>query len=673
MVDDRGFLVFSTFDGWKYQPGDDLQWADPEFDDSGWFDIPPGELTLDAMPDSLWKGYGWWRYTFIADSSLYNEKLNLYYFGWGAAEVFLDGERVHTFGNFSTDPNKERFFTPTLAVHPPVFIAEQDTHTIAVRYSYHEAKSYKNLNKIFEGSGNYGLGFRFGFGTHTLNQHRAQLITYNSFVLFFSGAVLLVLLLLHVTLFFKFPEDRSNLSISIAVGSLLISVMTVYSTVYLDVSFYWYTILTWIWSLSTSFAILFLPYVITQIFKLEKLKKVLWLIAFHPLLAILLLFDSSISRYTNLIVFSISFMLVCYICWKAFKSGKRGVQYVGIGAFGTLSLCIIYMLNSLAFIELSDQVFFLMIAFIYTLFPLGMTLYVANSYGYLFNSLESEINERTKKLKASLENLKATQSQLVQQEKLASLGQLTAGIAHEIKNPLNFVNNFSDLSVELIEEARAELKSQSSKSKFDSNEINELLDDIKTNLKKIHEHGSRADSIVKSMLLHSRGGSGEKNPTNLNAMIREYVNLSFHGMRAGKEPINVDINMDLDESIGDVPLIAEDFSRVILNLCNNAFDAMREKAIQNSELKIQNYSPKLTVRTKAENGNIHIEVEDNGSGIPEEMRDQIMQPFYTTKKGTEGTGLGLSISNDIIKAHGGTLDVRSSEDGALFIIQLPNH
>ncbi|MCC5926566.1 MAG: GHKL domain-containing protein, partial [Bacteroidetes bacterium] len=274
--------------------------------------------------------------------------------------------------------------------------------------------------------------------------------------------------------------------------------------------------------------------------------------------------------------------------------------------------------------------------------------------------------EQAKEIEKAYENLKATQEQLVQQEKLASLGQLTAGIAHEIKNPLNFVNNFSEVSDEMIEELIEALN------KGDIEESLALSKDIGANLKKIHEHGSRANGIVQSMLMHSRGGSGKMEPTDLNALIKEYVNLSFHGMRAGKEAIEVDIDLQLDENVGEVPLVAEDFSRVILNLCNNAFDAMRSKLIEKERAESgETYHPKLTVRTKSENGQVLIEIEDNGPGIPDEIKDKIMQPFFTTKKGTQGTGLGLSITNDIIKAHGGSLDIESSAKGSTFIIYIP--
>jgi signal transduction histidine kinase len=200
-------------------------------------------------------------------------------------------------------------------------------------------------------------------------------------------------------------------------------------------------------------------------------------------------------------------------------------------------------------------------------------------------------------------------------------------------------------------------------------EISELLDDVEANLKKINEHGNRADSIVKSMLQHSRGGNNEKAPVELNALAEEYVNLCFHGMRAGEKPIDVDVETDFDESIEEVQLVGEDFSRVIVNLCNNAFDAMWEK-LQDTE----DYQPKLTVRTQQQAGNIVLEVKDNGPGIPEDLKDQVLTPFYTTKKGTNGTGLGLSITSDIVKVHGGTIDIQS-EPGqyTIFRIRIPRN
>lgn len=269
----------------------------------------------------------------------------------------------------------------------------------------------------------------------------------------------------------------------------------------------------------------------------------------------------------------------------------------------------------------------------------------------------------------ALSELESAQEQLIQQEKLASLGQLTAGIAHEIKNPLNFVNNFSELSKELLDEAFEELERFNGPDSKD--EIIALLRDVKHNLAKIHEHGTRADSIVKSMLQHSRCSSSKREPKDLNALVREFVNLSFHGMRAGKVPINVEIDLQLDPLVGEVPMVSEDFSRVILNLCNNAFDAMRDKLTASTEMP-DSYTPKLTVKTSRVNGKINLAVRDNGPGIPKEIQDKILQPFFTTKKGTEGTGLGLSITHDIIKSHGAELKMESEPGaGTVFSVLLP--
>ena len=274
-----------------------------------------------------------------------------------------------------------------------------------------------------------------------------------------------------------------------------------------------------------------------------------------------------------------------------------------------------------------------------------------------------------KEIEKAYNELKATQQQLIQQEKLASLGQLTAGIAHEIKNPLNFVNNFSELSLEYMDEINEQLE------KLDDSEVTEqvkaLLEDVKYNLQKILQHGSRADGIVKSMLMHSRGGKGIMEPTDLNELVKEYVNLAFHGMRANKNPINVSLQLDLDEEIGKVKLNPEDFSRVILNLCKNAFDAMRDKLeeakLKSEELKknngedkeIESYLPTLTVKTEDLGDQVLVVVKDNGPGIAEENKDKLLMPFFTTKKGTEGTGLGLSITHDIVKNHEGTLQIDS--------------
>lgn len=280
----------------------------------------------------------------------------------------------------------------------------------------------------------------------------------------------------------------------------------------------------------------------------------------------------------------------------------------------------------------------------------------------------SKIREEKKRADGAETSLMAIQQQLLQQEKLASLGQLTAGIAHEIKNPLNFVNNFSELSLDFIQEIEEELAKLSDSPEREN--VMELLTDVKSNLNKIKHHGSRADSIVKSMLMHSRGGTGNTELTNLNELIREYSNLAFHGMRANKNPINVDIQLDLDENLPKINLNAEEFSRVILNLAKNAFDAMRDKITE----KGSSYKSILSIQTKDLGEKVMIVVEDNGPGVPDEIRDKLLMPFFTTKKGNEGTGLGLSITHEIIKTHEGTLEIESViNEYTRFKITLPKH
>ncbi|HKJ48652.1 MAG TPA: ATP-binding protein [Christiangramia sp.] len=275
------------------------------------------------------------------------------------------------------------------------------------------------------------------------------------------------------------------------------------------------------------------------------------------------------------------------------------------------------------------------------------------------------VEDSREELQRSLEELKLTQDQLVQQEKLASLGQLTAGIAHEIKNPLNFVNNFSELCLEYIEEIKVEFEKLEKTEAAE--EIQDLIKDVEMNLKRINQHGLRADGIVKTMLMHSRGGTGIMKPADLNELIKEYLNLAFHGMRAGSNPINVKIELNLDEQLSPAIINAEDFSRVILNLCKNAFDAMYEKT-----QKDMDYQPELRIKTYEEKEFIHLQFIDNGPGIPEENKDKILQPFFTTKMGTEGTGLGLSITNDIISAHKGQMQVLSEANSfTQFNISIP--
>jgi two-component system NtrC family sensor kinase len=284
--------------------------------------------------------------------------------------------------------------------------------------------------------------------------------------------------------------------------------------------------------------------------------------------------------------------------------------------------------------------------------------------------LEIQVAERTaeilgqkEELQKALDELKTTQAQLIQSEKMASLGELTAGIAHEIQNPLNFVNNFSEVSSELLEEMDAEIE------KGDFEEVKNIAVDIKKNLEKISYHGKRADSIVKGMLQHSRTGGTIKESTDINKLADEYLRLAYHGLRAKDKSFNADLVTDFDSTLPKINVLRQEIGRVLLNLFTNAFYATHQMQQKSGET----YKPMVSVKTILKDKGIEINVKDNGIGIPEAIKDKIMQPFFTTKPSGEGTGLGLSLSYDIVvKGHGGTITIDSKENEySVFTISLP--
>jgi two-component system, NtrC family, sensor kinase len=281
--------------------------------------------------------------------------------------------------------------------------------------------------------------------------------------------------------------------------------------------------------------------------------------------------------------------------------------------------------------------------------------------GILLYRNNRQKQKANKVLLKTLNDLKSTQQQLIQSEKMASLGELTAGIAHEIQNPLNFVNNFSELNRELAEELKTELSGGNIQS------ATEIAGDLASNAEKINHHGKRADAIVRGMLQHSQTTKGQKEPTDINALCDEYFRLSYHGLRAKDKIFNAMLETNFDPAVGLVNIVPQDIGRVLLNLYNNAFYTVQEKKRQ-----MPNFEASVLVQTKRSGDHVEIAVKDNGTGIPQNIIDKIFQPFYTTKPTGSGTGLGLSLSYDIIRAHGGDLRVTSRPgEGADFIILLP--
>jgi signal transduction histidine kinase len=306
----------------------------------------------------------------------------------------------------------------------------------------------------------------------------------------------------------------------------------------------------------------------------------------------------------------------------------------------------------------------------YSLYAIAVALAIGGFIAYRSKALrrenkvlEDKVAHRTEQLQNSIENLKTTQTQLVQAEKMASLGELTAGIAHEIQNPLNFVNNFSEVSAELVTELKEELE------KGNTEDVAAIADDLNANLQKIVHHGKRADSIVKNMLQHSRSSNGSKEATDINAMVDEYLRLSYHGLRAKDKSFNAVMETHFDPAVEKVLIHPQELGRVILNLLNNAFYSVH----QQKRVAGKSYEPTVSVSTFRNANGVTIQIKDNGTGIPQAVLDKIFQPFFTTKPTGEGTGLGLSLSYDIIiKGHDGKLTVSNGiNSGAEFNITLP--
>ena len=274
----------------------------------------------------------------------------------------------------------------------------------------------------------------------------------------------------------------------------------------------------------------------------------------------------------------------------------------------------------------------------------------------------TQLQAQKDEVQTALHQLKTTQSQLIQAEKMASLGELTAGVAHEIQNPLNFMNNFSDLNKELIDEMQHELLADNKQ------EAILISNNIKENEEKINHHGKRADGIVKNMLQHSRTSTGQKEFANINALADEYFRLSYHGIRAKDNSFNVTMQTDFDPAVGELHIVRSDIGRVLLNLFNNAFYSVAEKA----KGRTPGYTPTIYAGTKKTGDRVEIRIRDNGTGIPQKVVDKIFQPFFTTKPTGQGTGLGLSLSYDIVKAHGGEIKVNTKEgEYTEFIVQIP--
>ena len=669
--------------GWKFHPGDDPDWAKPDHDDSNWENIDPTE-ELHHLPQVKKAGIGWFRLTLHIDSSLTDERLTMITSVLGAAEIYLNGQLIYSFGTVSSDYKKEqtRFFSNHLFSFK---LGPQQVQKIAVRYSFNKRNFYLKFTNIRP-----IIRLKLKESNEALADHIKE-DEFDSTLRSIQSSFYLPLGFLLLFLFLSFRLLKEYLYSGIFCFCLFTAIIlhivalseptTVSRTNYLLLATQFFYIMG-------AFAL------INGIYILYKQKKswFYYIIILYGLLIIPFFFISyDRSGLFNACFFPVANFEFLRLNVLAVRRRRPGA-WILLVTHCLFSIVIIsYILAAIA--EKSSLSSFLVSLSYFTL-GIGLSLFYAGEFARTASSLqqsltevkelseemiatekekqqilsaqnetlEKQVSERTAALRQSLKDLKETQAQLIQREKMASLGELTAGIAHEIQNPLNFINNFSEVNKELLQEMKEEVDSGNTEV------VKTIANDVIYNQEKINEHGKRADAIVKGMLQHSGNSSGVKEPTDINKLADEYSRLSHHGFRAKDKSFNATLKTDFDEKIGDINIIPQDIGRVILNLINNAFYAVDVKKRQN----LNGYEPAVLVTTRKNNGKVEIKVSDNGNGIPQKVLDKIFQPFFTTKPTGQGTGLGLSMSYDIVKAHGGEIKVETkANEGTEFIIQLP--
>ncbi|CAN5413277.1 hypothetical protein BH10BAC2_BH10BAC2_42350 [soil metagenome] len=686
---------FSNSD-WKYHPGDDIRWKEPSYSDSGWA-LFRTDFKLDSISEEVWQGIGWFRLKLSIDSSLYNKMLALVITHYGASEIYLDGKLVNKYGVPGNNPESEKTLRP-LFLHPILLsLDDKAEHLLAVRYSF------QNAHRLFSKYGSllWSINDQYGsagFVVHFADTHEAvnlfnDSLKGNLFCAIITFCTLFLIGCYHLFLFLFYSRDHSNFYILLFNFTLAFHSLFKFLPSYTHLDLEKMILINGVEVILSS---LWIPVTMLAYYSIfhSKLPKYVWLYLIVTLLmGYIWTVNHSLGEKVFLWISLFAFIDMMRLFISSLIKKDQYIWIVGTGVLLSQSTLILYFIPSISY---ADRV---LIAYpVFLSVPLALSIFNAirtartsknlekqlkevkrlseislaqeQEKQQILSSqketLEQQVKERTAELNQSLENLKATQSQLIQQEKMASLGELTAGIAHEIQNPLNFVNNFSEVNKEMLEELKAErLKPNAER---DEQLTDEIINDVISNEEKINQHGKRADAIVKGMLQHSRISTGQKEPTDVNALADEYLRLAYHGLRAKDNSFNADFKTDFDESIGCIKIIPQDIGRVLLNLYNNAFYAVNEKKKRTAE----NYEPTVIVTTKNINNKVVISVSDNGKGIPQKIVDKIFQPFFTTKPTGQGTGLGLSLSYDIVKAHGGEIKVESVQgQGSEFKIQLP--
>ncbi len=692
----KGFLKLYGKGGWYFRSGNDSTWANTTIDMTGWKALLPPNLDA-GYTDAHGKLEGWFRFKFILDSSLVNIPWRLMYQPYAAGEVYIDGQCFGAYGKMGNDKEQFQFFLEKDTTRR-IDLAAGQVHTLAVHIKDEIVTTSRRTSLMIGQLSNW---FKSGFISiptdHALYKSLSRKTIEFSYWTVWIGANLLFAFLFF--LLFLLNKNERNLLLYASVCFILSG----------------YMILTFL-NIYAGEPVIHPQWLLYIIAAARILGFVLVLLILKTVLKIFTIRLKGFNRvlFTGAVFFSLAGLIKGLIDLYGIQNQIFLVILGGLSSFVNLAVILFWVIGSFKKTGTAQRVvasgilIFLVLVLIYGFFkpengsytdlnlvtaiclcfPLSLLVYVVLRFreinkNIVLNAqqivalseekrvlaeeqqkqLEIQVHERTLELQNSLEYLKSTQSQLIQSEKMASLGELTAGIAHEIQNPLNFVNNFSEVNKELLAEMNEEI------TKGNYEEVKAIAKDVTETEQKINHHGKRADAIVKGMLQHSRSTNNAiKEPTDINALADEYLRLAYHGLRAKDKSFNATMNTDYDETIGNINIIPQDIGRVILNLITNAFYVVDEK----KKSGIENYEPTVTVSTKKINGNVEVKVTDNGNGIPQKVLDKIFQPFFTTKPTGQGTGLGLSLSYDIIKAHGGELKVKTAEgDGTTFIAQLP--
>lgn len=673
--------------GWKYHAGDNPKWAGPDVDDSKWQFTDPTR-DVESFTELRKSGIAWLRLHISVDSTIAKQQLAAYIVQYTASEIYLNGKLIRKYGIVSPAPDKVLAYLPS--PRPFNIGLKPGENVLAVRLAYQPGIPYLSIFytplPVFS---IYVNDQQTALANYDDSQHRMTM-----YILIFALAsgVLLIISIIYLVYFLYDKTQKVNLyyaafTLALCINSLPIEVWGVRRFGFVSSQMWVF----FVEGVGVTIGMLMLLLTIYTLFGYTR-RTLFKILVLAGVIVTILMYTSSLLGF---VIASIGFPVIClaaglHVCIWAIRHRKKdaGIILAGV-VFFTLFTVSYYFINA-------DTVLAQVTFYIAQMsFPIGMSFYLSLQSSLTNKKLrttledvqilsaknlaqeqekqqiladqnillETQVNERTAELNQSLTNLKATQTQLIQSEKMASLGELTAGIAHEIQNPLNFVNNFSEVSAELVDEMDEELN------KGDINEAKAIGADLKQNLEKIRHHGKRADAIVKGMLQHSQAGSGTKEPTNINTLADEYLHLAYHGLRSKDKLFNAELATSYDENLPKVNAIPQDIGRVLLNLFNNAFYAVNQK----QKAATDDYKPEISVSTRSENGQVIIKVKDNGTGIPNAIKEKIMQPFFTTKPTGEGTGLGLSLTYDmVVKGHEGTIQVESEDgQGSEFIIKLP--